>query len=54
MSDQKPCPSCGHCPTCGRTNQPVYQLPPYYPYTIPYITPYVAPTITWTSTGSNS
>lgn len=45
MSDH-PCPKCGHCPTCGRSNQtyPFQVYPqsgyPYpfgrYPYTSPY------------------
>ena len=30
--EEKPCPNCGHCPTCGRSNAvPWY---PYYP--LPY------------------
>lgn len=28
---EKPCPSCGYCPTCGRQN-----ANPYYPWTYPY------------------
>ena len=28
--EQKPCPNCGYCPTCGRPNQ--YQLWPVWPY----------------------
>lgn len=35
MSD-KPCPKCGHCDKCGRSN-PVGVYPyPVYPYTYPY------------------
>lgn len=37
-SHQRPCPSCGHCPCCGRGRQNPYQwYPPHtypvYPYT---------------------
>lgn len=43
MSD-KPCPKCGHCPACGRSNAPVYPwgLYPYQPYRpAPYtVSPY--------------
>lgn len=48
----KPCPSCGHCPTCGRRNvwvQPMPYVYPIYPgvYTQPYPSPY---TITFCGT----
>lgn len=26
----KPCPKCGHCPTCGRSNAPVNPFGPYW------------------------
>ena len=34
--DSKPCPSCGHCPTCGRGG---HQVAPWLPYT-PWYRPY--------------
>lgn len=47
MSDKhdKPCPKCGHCPTCGRSNHwnPVY---PYQRYPWPW--PYNQPLVTYT------
>lgn len=36
----KPCPKCGHCPTCGRSNAPYQVWPPYWPY---YQQPYTYP-----------
>lgn len=50
---QQPCPSCGHCPTCGRGGHQAHPwtIPmPYYPtYPNPY-TPYWGPT--WISSGT--
>jgi hypothetical protein len=48
----KPCPNCGHCPTCGRSNAPYGVWPPYrwtypYPYQWHYTT--VSPTTTGAS-----
>lgn len=36
-SKHETCPSCGHCPTCGRSNG-VWTAPyrPWYPYQYPY------------------
>jgi hypothetical protein len=37
-----PCPSCGHCPSCGRGGWGTYpwRVYPYqYPYTVPYTMP---------------
>ena len=41
----QPCPSCGHCPTCGKGGyygQPYPYYPqspwPWYPNTYPYVT----------------
>lgn len=33
---QQPCPSCGHCPTCGRSNWRTYPYwhPPFQPYIV--------------------
>lgn len=46
------CPKCGHCPTCGRSNQPqgFYPYWPYgqYPYYWPYT--YQPPLTTWADT----
>jgi hypothetical protein len=40
-----PCPSCGHCPTCGRGG---WGTLPWYPY--PYVPTYPYPyRITWTA-----
>jgi hypothetical protein len=40
----KPCPSCGHCPTCGRSAAPYWpNVTPWYPR--PY---WHDPYITWT------
>jgi hypothetical protein len=41
-SHEKPCPSCGHCPTCGRGG---YQAAPLW-YWWPHPTPY-PPTPFW-------
>ena len=41
----KPCPACGHCPTCGRGG---HQLVPYNPWQ-PYYPPYPQPV--WIGTG---
>jgi len=43
-----PCPSCGHCPTCGRGG---YGLNPYSPWWGYQPTPFVYPVgeITWTT-----
>jgi hypothetical protein len=52
---EKPCPKCGHCPTCGRSNYPVPYWP--YPYYWPYgrwQPPYTSPTITWQTTSSGA
>jgi hypothetical protein len=37
MSNKKPCPNCGYCPTCGRSDTlPFYPrpwvMPPAYPW----------------------
>lgn len=50
--DDKSCPNCGHCPTCGKGNRGGYWPPNYwpwgrYPWTQPYITP------TWYSSSSS-
>jgi hypothetical protein len=49
----KPCPSCGHCPACGRSAQPV--VPYFQPYNSPYWwgTPaFAAAGTTYTSTAA--
>jgi hypothetical protein len=48
------CPKCGHCPTCGRSNQPQGFYPPYWPYgQYPYYWPYTgAPPTQWISGGT--
>ena len=28
---EKPCPNCGHCPTCGKSNWPKQWYPWQYP-----------------------
>ena len=33
---QAPCPSCGHCPTCGRGGVPSGWYKPYYPVSSPW------------------
>jgi hypothetical protein len=35
-SDSRPCPSCGHCPTCGRGGYYTQPYWPSYPYSYPY------------------
>lgn len=49
-SNAKPCPSCGHCPTCGRGGLGAYPYP-YYPmpwYQRPWWeTPTAQPQVTW-------
>ena len=53
--DKKPCPNCGHCPTCGRSNAPKGYWPYPYPYTTPYIQPLTGYPITvWHQTGSTA
>lgn len=44
MADDKVCPSCGHCPTCGRGPQVVKFIFPSQPWYVP--TP-----IPWWQTG---
>lgn len=51
QAQKEPCPSCGHCPTCGRGGHQAHPwaIPmPYYP-TYPY-QPYWGPT--WISNGT--
>lgn len=46
MSD-KPCPACGHCPTCGRSHAKPFNP---YPWTQPYGTypgPSTTPYMPW-------
>lgn len=54
MSD-KPCPKCGHCPACGRSNAPTnpYGVYPYWPPRPWYGQPY-AGTPRWNQTSSTS
>lgn len=50
-----PCPQCGYCPHCGRSNQttPVSApLPYFWPYTWPQVTN-VPPVVTYTYTSSH-
>jgi hypothetical protein len=37
------CPNCGYCPSCGRSNQPVYPAPMYPGKPIWVAPPYGAP-----------
>lgn len=38
-NEDKKCPNCGYCPTCGRSNNNIYIRPyPYYPWAQPYVT----------------
>ena len=45
---KQPCPSCGHCPTCGRGHQAI----PYYPAYNPWGGWTMSPWITYTATCS--
>ena len=58
MSKKKaetPCPSCGHCPTCGKTNAPVYQFPYQWPYYyLPYPYTNFQPSYWTVTSGGNS
>jgi len=56
----KPCPKCGYCEHCGRSNQQITIAPyvapyiypqPWYPYQSPF---WVNPQITWGGTGGVS
>lgn len=53
MADEKkdkPCPNCGHCPTCGKSNH----LPAYYgPYWY-YQPPYWTNPFQWTTINGSS
>lgn len=53
---QHPCPSCGHCPTCGRGGYTVAPYPywprPYGPYWYGGTT--AAPQMTWGQTQTTS
>jgi len=42
----QPCPSCGHCPTCGRGGRQA--VPYYYPWWQQPFNPWPEPHITWT------
>ena len=53
---EKPCPKCGHCPTCGRSNVSPYSVWPWYPRpywpNAPFYVgdvPYTQPYATWTA-----
>jgi hypothetical protein len=35
LKKDKPCPSCGHCPTCGRSANP-WGFQPQWPHYRPY------------------
>ena len=44
----RPCPSCGHCPSCGRGGRPWGVYPNVGPYTAPYRPFWDGPYITYT------